>query len=52
LPGCTAYYEPFNERRWFDPRTRGERVDATRRNVACRIGRRFRSTYLGLIKQD
>src|SRR5262245_36641455 len=19
LPNCTAYYEPFNERRWFDP---------------------------------
>jgi hypothetical protein len=33
LPGCTAYYEPFNERRWFDPATRGTSVDATHRNV-------------------
>lgn len=29
LPGATAYYEPFNERRWFDPSTRGSRTDAT-----------------------
>jgi hypothetical protein len=28
-PACTAYYEPFNERRWFDPATRGTRVDRT-----------------------
>jgi hypothetical protein len=33
LDGFTAYYEPFNERRWFDPRTRGSRVDATHRHV-------------------
>lgn len=30
----TAYYEPFNERRWFDPRTRGEHTDRTHRNVS------------------
>jgi hypothetical protein len=32
--GITAYYEPLNERRWFDPSRRGERIDATHRNVA------------------
>lgn len=31
---CTAYYEPFNERRWFDPAARGERTDPTHRGVA------------------
>jgi hypothetical protein len=30
---CVAYYEPFNERRWFDPGTRGTRVDPTHRAV-------------------
>jgi hypothetical protein len=33
VPNCTAYYEPFNERRWFDPATRGERTDRTHRQV-------------------
>lgn len=33
LDGVTAYYEPFNPRRWFDPRTRGTRIDPTHRNV-------------------
>lgn len=32
-PNVTAYYEPLNERRWFDPRTRGDRVDRTHRFV-------------------
>jgi hypothetical protein len=31
--GCTSYYEPLNERQWFDPRKRGERVDATHLGV-------------------
>lgn len=31
--GTTAYYEPFNERRWFDAAARGSRVDATHRGV-------------------
>jgi hypothetical protein len=31
VAGCTAFYEPFNERRWFDPATRGTRVDRTHR---------------------
>jgi len=34
LDGFTSYYEPFNERRWFDPTTRGSRTDATHRNVS------------------
>ena len=34
LDGVTAYYEPFNERRWFDPNLRGSRVDPTHRNVS------------------
>jgi Sulfotransferase family len=34
IEGVTAYYEPLNERRWFDPSRRGERLDATHRNVA------------------
>jgi hypothetical protein len=27
IKGCTAYYEPFNERQWFNPTLRGVRVD-------------------------
>jgi hypothetical protein len=27
--GCTSYYEPLNERRWFDAASRGDRVDPT-----------------------
>lgn len=33
LPDVTSYYEPFNERRWFDPKSRGERVDQSHRQV-------------------
>ncbi|HJT34362.1 MAG TPA: sulfotransferase [Pirellulales bacterium] len=33
LPGVTAYYEPFNERRWFDAAKRGERIDRTHKKV-------------------
>jgi hypothetical protein len=33
VPGCTSYYEPLNERRWFDPVARGDRVDVTHRKV-------------------
>ena len=32
-PDCTAFYEPFNERRFFDSSTRGEYVDSTHRGV-------------------
>jgi hypothetical protein len=32
--GFSAYYEPLNERRWFDPRVRGETTDPTHRNVS------------------
>jgi hypothetical protein len=34
LPGFTAYYEPLNERRWFDPAARGNKMDATHRSVS------------------
>jgi len=34
LPGCTAYYEPLNERRWFDAARRGERIDHTHQGVS------------------
>jgi len=33
VDGCTSYYEPLNERRWFDPAHRGERVDTTHLHV-------------------
>ena len=33
IEGCTAYYEPFNERRWFDPAARGDHTDPTHRGV-------------------
>jgi hypothetical protein len=32
--GFTSYYEPFNERRWFDPRARGSHTDRSHRNVS------------------
>jgi hypothetical protein len=34
MNGFTSYYEPLNERRWFDPASRGERVDPTHRKVS------------------
>lgn len=33
LDGFTAFYEPFNERRWFDSTSRGDRVDRSHRGV-------------------
>ncbi|MGS2721740.1 sulfotransferase family protein [Paraglaciecola aestuariivivens] len=30
---CTSYYEPFNERQWFNPNLRGNTVDNTHRGV-------------------
>ena len=33
LAGFTAYYEPFNERQWFDPSKRGASIDASHRGV-------------------
>lgn len=32
--GCTAFYEPLNERRWFDSSSRGNRVDGTHVGVS------------------
>ena len=34
IPGFVSYYEPFNERRWFDAAARGEQIDSTHRKVA------------------
>ena len=34
IPSFTSYYEPFNERRWWDPGTRGSHVDATHLNIS------------------
>jgi hypothetical protein len=34
VPGTTSYYEPFNERRWFDLGFRGARVDRTHLGVS------------------
>jgi hypothetical protein len=33
IDGITAYYEPFNERRWFDTLGRGSKIDPTHRHV-------------------
>jgi hypothetical protein len=33
IDGMTAYYEPFNERQWFDPLMRGDRIDHTHKHV-------------------
>jgi len=33
IDGMTAYYEPFNERRWFNPQARGSTVDPTHKHV-------------------
>lgn len=33
IPQCTAYYEPLNERRWFDATRRQAHVDATHLHV-------------------
>jgi len=33
VPDCTSFYEPLNERRWFDPARRGTRIDRTHRGV-------------------
>lgn len=33
VAGCTSFYEPLNERQWFDPRARGDRVDSTHLGV-------------------
>lgn len=43
VPGCTAYYEPFNERRWFRQEGRGDQVDATHQGVSD-----YWSEYAGL----
>ncbi len=52
VPGMTSYYEPLNERRWFDPQTRGDRVDSTHRKVDD-YWREFEGLeFLGHVFQD
>jgi hypothetical protein len=55
LDGCTAYYEPFNERRWFDPAARGTHTDPTHRGVGdywreyeglADLGRYYRESWI------
>ncbi|SFR58715.1 Sulfotransferase family protein [Marinobacter daqiaonensis] len=43
LEGYTAYYEPFNERRWFSMEQRGDYTDGTHRGVS-----EYWSEYTGL----
>ncbi|WP_417547399.1 sulfotransferase [Marinobacter segnicrescens] len=45
LPGHVAYYEPFNERRWFDSKQRGKHTDNTHRGVS-----NYWSEYQGMDK--
>ena len=35
VEGCTAYYEPFNERQWFDPLKRGTRIDPSHQHASA-----------------
>jgi Sulfotransferase family len=53
--GCTSYYEPFNERRWFDPASRGSHTDPTHRGVDDywreyhgleELGRHYRESWI------
>jgi Sulfotransferase family len=55
LEGCTCYYEPFNERQWFNPARRGERVDGSHRGVSDywreydgleELGRQYREDWI------
>lgn len=41
--GFTSYYEPLNERQWFNPEVRGESMDATHR-----ISAEYWANYNGL----
>ena len=34
MEGYKAYYEPFNEGRWFDPQNRSTKIDSTHKNVS------------------
>ena len=34
IPNCRSYYEPLNERRWFDPTRRGNNTDPTHLGVS------------------
>ncbi|HKJ78325.1 MAG TPA: sulfotransferase [Prolixibacteraceae bacterium] len=41
LQGVTSYYEPLNERKWFDPNSRGEKLDSTHVNVESDYWREY-----------
>lgn len=45
IDGVTSYYEPLNERRWFDPYIRGEKIDATHINVKNDYWREYEGLY-------
>ena len=47
LEEYTAYYEPFNERRWFNMTQRGDHIDASHRGVS-----EYWSEYAGLGELD
>lgn len=47
IPNCRAYYEPLNERRWFDPTRRGSNTDPTHLGVSD-----YWREYEGLEKLD
>jgi hypothetical protein len=47
LEGYIAYYEPFNERRWFNMAARGGHIDSTHRGVS-----EYWSEYAGLGELD
>jgi hypothetical protein len=63
MNGFTSYYEPYNERRWFDPATRGSHTDPTHRKVSdywaeyeglAELGRYYREewTYRNLFMDE
>jgi hypothetical protein len=53
LDGFTSYYEPFNERRWFDPATRGSGIDLSHRNISSDYWKEYdRLSILGQYYRD
>jgi hypothetical protein len=52
VDGCTSYYEPLNERRWFDPATRGDRLDPSHLGATEYWAEYDRLTHLGRYWDD
>jgi hypothetical protein len=52
VSACTAYYEPLNERRWFDPKMRGNRIDNTHIGVDEYWREYERLEHLGHLYQE